>query len=137
MKFYKTDSFEEAAQMAAEDVNKWNEEERRQLGLIASTELSKHLTTRGQFALYPENKRTTNLKSAEDCRSFVLEGEVYRFHNSAHGINIKKLLPSTLSQFSDEQLVNELRRRGWNYIVTEITSPDMMENHKIKTSSLI
>ena len=135
MKFYKTDSYEDAVQMAAKDIKKWSEEERRQLGSIASTELSKHLTTRGQFALYPENKRTTNLKSAEDCRSFVLEGEGYLFRNSADGVSIKKLLPSTLSQFSDEQLVNELCRRGWNYVVTEINY-DMAENRKIKISSL-
>lgn len=123
MKFYKTDSYKEAAQMAAEDVNKWNEEERRQLGLIASKEL-------------PENKKIINLSTSGDCRNFALEGEVYRFHNSAHGMNIKKLLPSPLSQFSDEQLANELRRRGWNYILTEVTDLEMIEGRKIKTSSL-
>ena len=132
MKLYNANSYEEAAQMATEDNKKWNEEERRQLGLIAGKDINKHLTTHG----YPKIKRRINLYRSEDCRSFVLEGEVYLFRNSAHGISIKKLLPSTLSQFSDEQLVNELRRREWNYIVTEINY-DMVENRKIKTSSLI
>ena len=109
MKFYKTDSCEE---------------ERRQLGLIASKE-------------HPKNKKIINLSNSGDCRNFVLEGEVYRFQNSAHGINIKKLLPSALSQFSEEHLVNELRRRGWNYNVTEITNLDVPEYSKIRTSSLI
>jgi hypothetical protein len=136
MKFYKTDSYKEAAQMAVEDVKKWNEEERRQLGLIASKGLEKHLTN-GQFTLYPETKRIINLSSSEDCRSFVSEGEVYLFQNSAQGISIWKLLPTMLSQFSDEQLVYELRRRGWNYNVTEIINLDKTEYHKIKTSSLV
>ncbi len=122
--------------MAAKDVKKWNEEERRQLGLIASKDLDKHLTNRGQFTLYPETKMILNLSNSKDYRSFVLEGEVYRFHNSAHGINIKNLLQSALSQFNDEQLVNELRRRGWSYNVTKITNLAKMEYHKIKTSSL-
>lgn len=136
MKFYTTDSYKEAAQMAAKDVKKWNEEERRQLELIASKYLDEHLTNKGQFTLYPETKMIINLSNSKDYRSFVLEGEVYRFQNSAHGINIKKLLPSALSQFSEEQLVNELRRRGWNHNVTEITNLTKMEYHKIKTSSL-
>ncbi|MBI2471464.1 MAG: hypothetical protein HYV59_09515 [Planctomycetes bacterium] len=132
MKLYNANSYEEAAQMAVKDNKKWNEEERRQLGLIAGKDINKHLTNRG----LPEIKRRINLYRSEDCRSFALEGEVYLFRNAAHGISIKKLLPSTLSQFSDEQLVNELRRREWNYIVTEINY-DMVENRKIKTSSLI
>ncbi|HHT9106845.1 MAG TPA: hypothetical protein ACFYD7_13390 [Candidatus Wujingus californicus] len=136
MKFYKTDSYKEAAQMAVEDVKKWNEEERRQLGLIASKGLEKHLAN-GEFTLYPETKRIINLSSSEDCRSFVSEGEVYLFQNSAQGISIWKLLPTMLSQFSDEQLVYELRRRGWNYNVTEITNLDALEYRKIRTSSLI
>lgn len=136
MKFYTTDSYKEAAQMAAKDVKKWNEEERRQLELIASKYLDEHLTNKGQFTLYPETKMIINLSNSKDYRSFVLEGEVYRFQNSAHGINIKKLLPSALSQFSEEQVVNELRRRGWNHNVTEITNLTKMEYHKIKTSSL-
>src|SRR5574337_552729 len=115
MKLYKADSFTEAAQMTAKDIEKWDEKERRQLELIASKNLNKHLITRGQFTLYPEIERIINLRSCEGCRSFVLEGEGYLFRNSAHGIRIKKLLPSTLSQFSDEQLANELCRRGWNY----------------------
>lgn len=136
MKFYKTDSYKEAAQMAAEDVKKWNEEERRQLGLIASKGLEKHLTN-GQFPLYPETKRIINLSSSEDCRSFISEGEVYLFQNATQGISIWKLLPTMLSQFSDEQLVYELRRRGWNHNVTEIINLDKPEYHKIKTSRLV
>ena len=136
MKFYKTDSYKEAAQMAAEDVKKWNEEERRQLGLIASKYLGEQLTNSERFTSHSETKRIINLSNSRDYRSFVPEGEVYRFQNSVHGIGIKKLLPSALSQFSEEQLVNELRRRGWNYILTEITDLDMIEGCKIKTSSL-
>ena len=119
----------------SEDVKKWNEEERRQLGLIASKGLEKHLTN-GQFTLYPETKRIINLSSSEDCRSFISEGEVYLFQNATQGICIWKLLPTMLSQFSDEQLVYELRRREWNYNVTEIINLAKTENHKIKTSSL-
>ena len=134
MKFYKTNSYKEAAQMAAEDVKKWNEEERRQFGLIASKDPDKHFTNRGQFTLYPENKKVINLSNCGDYRNFDLKGEVYRFQNSAHGISIKKLLPSALSQFSDEQLVNELCMRGWNYNITEITNLDVPEYRKIRTS---
>jgi len=136
VKIYKTDSFKEAAQMASKDIKKWNEKERRQLELIASKYLDEHLTNSGQFTLHPKTKMIVNLNNSGDCQSLVLEGEVYRFQNSAHGINIKKLLPSALSQFSEEQLVNELRRRGWNYIVTEISDHAMLEGHKINTSSL-
>lgn len=136
MKFYKTDSLKEAAQMAAEDANRWNEEERHQLGFIASKYLGEESTNGEQFTTHSGTKRIIDLSNNSDYRSFVFEGEVYRFQNSAHGIGIKKLLPSSLSQFSEEQLVNELRRRGWNYILTEITDHDAIEGAKIKTSGL-
>lgn len=122
MKFYKADSYKKAAWVASKDIENWSEEERLQLRSIAvSHKPIDSLTFCNQSDKYPKFKRVVSISNSGNQQGFVLEGKVYVFHNLTHGIRIEKLSPDPLSQFNNEQLVNELCRRGWEYAVTEIS----------------